>query len=212
MANYVKSQFHINKVFLGGNTVRQPVFKQAPNIDICEFPLCVPLRRAKPGENSTDYSGQLFIDVVVFGKPAKRMASILKEGDRVVVVGRIDSAQWTDKNNVKHSRLKVVADDVINVGRETSPYRSPAMVEGSDGATPPPGSFELATQLGGGEPMRTPSASDFRRNTGTPQAESKRGSTPTGQTMTFTPAPQTKAQDNDSLIDAELRGEGYSPF
>lgn len=199
MARYVKSQFHINKVFLGGNAVRQPVFRQAPNIDICEFPLCVPLRRMRPGENATDYSGQLYIDVVVFGKPAKRMASIIREGDRVVVCGRIDSAQWEDNNGVKHSRLKVVADDVINVGLETSPYRSPAVVQGADGETPPPGSWDLENQMGGGAAIQPPTRDAFRRGGGWKKnASNNEGN---GGTVTFSPPPPTKAQDELDLPD-----------
>lgn len=203
MANYLRSEFHLNKVFFGGNVGKDPVFKQAPNIDICEFPLCIPLRRVKPKTEREelkaqgtkaicDYSGALWLDIVIFGKVAKPVATRIKKGDRVIVVGRIDSSQWEDNNGVKHSRLKVVADDVTNIGgwqveRNKSQGRSGVMITGADGETPPPGSWDLENQIGGGQGnvILPPTRDSFRK---------KR------DTVTFEPPP-TKAQDELDLPD-----------
>lgn len=211
MAGYLKAEFHLNKVFFGGNVGKDPVFKQAPNIDICEFPLCIPLRRVKPKEEReklasqgtkdlTDYSGQLWLDIVVFGKAAKPVATRIKTGDRVIVVGRMETSQWTDKDGQRHSRLKVIADDVTNIGGwQVEKTKKGIITSGADDcAVPPPGSSQYENNYTKGQQaIPQPKASDFRKQP---------------QTVTFTPAPPTKAQDDDNLIDAELRGEGYSPF
>ena len=188
MANYLRSEFHLNKVFFGGNVGKDPVFKQAPNIDICEFPLCVPLRRGKP-KTLCDYSGALWLDIVIFGKVAKPVATRIKKGDRVIVVGRIDSNQWEDANGVKHSRLKVVADDVTNIGGwQVERGRSGVMITGADGEAAPAGSWDLENQIGGGQGnvILPPTRDSFRK---------KR------DTVTFEPPPPTKAQDELDLPD-----------
>lgn len=200
MANYLRSEFHLNKVFFGGNVGKDPVFKQAPNIDICEFPLCVPLRRVKPKTEREelkaqgtkalcDYSGALWLDIVIFGKVAKPVATRIKKGDRVIVVGRIDSNQWEDANGVKHSRLKVVADDVTNIGGwQVERGRSGVMITGADGEAAPAGSWDLENQIGGGQGnvILPPTRESFRK---------KR------DTVTFEPTPPTKAQDELDLPD-----------
>jgi single-strand DNA-binding protein len=53
-----------------------------------------------------------YFEVVCFGSLAEHVAEVLSQGDRVAVVGRIESDDWTGKDGVVRSGRKVVADGI----------------------------------------------------------------------------------------------------
>ncbi len=53
-----------------------------------------------------------FFDVVAFGKHAEYVADFAVKGAIVTVIGRLRQVRW-DKDGTKHSRIKIIANQVI---------------------------------------------------------------------------------------------------
>lgn len=72
------------------------------------------------GEWSTELT---WCDVVVNGPLAERVAENVSKGTRLIVVGRLQAAPWTDKEGTKHEGLTLRADHVgldLTFGLESS--------------------------------------------------------------------------------------------
>lgn len=53
-----------------------------------------------------------WVRVMVFGKRAESLASLLKKGSRVFVDGRLEARPWTDNQGQVRAGLELVASDV----------------------------------------------------------------------------------------------------
>lgn len=54
-----------------------------------------------------------FYQVSAFGPQAERFTESFRKGDRVIVIGRLEQRQWTDKDSgEKRSGWQVVADEI----------------------------------------------------------------------------------------------------
>lgn len=55
----------------------------------------------------------LFIDVTVFGHHAANLAETVKNGDTVILNGRLEQQDWTDKESgEKRSKVCIVAEEI----------------------------------------------------------------------------------------------------
>jgi single-strand DNA-binding protein len=73
----------------------------------------VAVNRRKKGDDGTwtDLPPEFF-DVVAFGQLAESVAECLAKGDRVIVVGRLESETWTGRDGKERTTDKIVADEV----------------------------------------------------------------------------------------------------
>jgi single-strand DNA-binding protein len=55
-------------------------------------------------------------NIVVFGKLADFVQNYLKKGREVYLEGRIQTRDWTDKENLKHYKTEIVAESIRFVG------------------------------------------------------------------------------------------------
>lgn len=54
----------------------------------------------------------MWVKVTAFRSDAENGAESLNKGDRVVVVGRLSSEEWEDKEGQKRTSLKLMADEI----------------------------------------------------------------------------------------------------
>lgn len=99
----------LNKSILMGRLVRDPELRRTnSNTAVASFTLAVQ-RDYKDGNGkyATD-----FIDCIAWGKLAEFVHQWFKRGSMAIVVGRLQSRQWQDKNGNNRTTIEVVADEV----------------------------------------------------------------------------------------------------
>lgn len=115
----------LNKSILMGRLVRDPELRRTNNnTAVASFTLAVQRdRKDANGEYQTD-----FIDCVAWGYQAEFVKSYFSKGSMAVVVGRLQSRNWEDKNGSKRTTIEVIADEV-HFGenkRQSSPQNTQA--------------------------------------------------------------------------------------
>lgn len=92
-----------------GRIVRDPELRKTQNgTSVCSFTVAVD-RDSKDadGNKATD-----FFDVVAWKATAEFVATYTKKGSLVIVAGRLQNRDWTDKNGDKRRSTEVVANSV----------------------------------------------------------------------------------------------------
>ena len=99
----------LNKVILMGRLERDPErrYTQA-NVPVTSFTLAIDRDRKGPnGERQTD-----FIDCVSWGKQGDFVKEWFTKGMMAIVVGRLQSRNWEDRNGNKRVSIEVNTDEV----------------------------------------------------------------------------------------------------
>ena len=97
----------MNKVILMGRLTRDPEIRYSQNENgtaVARYTLAVDRRFKRDGEQDAD-----FIGCVVFGKGAEFAEKYLAKGTKIVIIGRIQTGSYTDRETGK----KVYTTDVI---------------------------------------------------------------------------------------------------
>jgi single-strand DNA-binding protein len=55
-------------------------------------------------------------NVIIWGKRAKALATLLKRGRTIYVAGRMETKKWEDSEGIKRQKMQINADQVILVG------------------------------------------------------------------------------------------------
>lgn len=99
----------MNKLFLMGRLTRDPEIRvsQGNNMTIAKFSLAVDRRYQKNGEKQTD-----FFNCTAFGKLAEFCDHYLKQGTKIVLSGRIENNNYTNKNGEKVYSVVVIAEEI----------------------------------------------------------------------------------------------------
>lgn len=99
----------MNKIILMGRLTRDPEtrYTQTNNTLVASFTLAVNRRFARQGEERQAD----FIPVVAWSKLGEFCSKYFKKGQQVGVIGRIQTRNWEDENNVKHYITEVVAEE-----------------------------------------------------------------------------------------------------
>lgn len=122
----------LNKGILMGRLVRDPEQRYTQtNTAVTSFTLAVDRDRKGPnGERQTD-----FIDCIAWGKQAEFVKQWFTKGMLAIVVGRIQSRGWEDRNGNKRVSIEVNVDE-IQFG-ETKKARERAQVNDLEPDQPP---------------------------------------------------------------------------
>ncbi len=98
----------MNKVILIGRTTKEVVARQTPNgVDIANFTLAVQRKfRNADGEYETD-----FINCVAWRKAAELIRDYVKKGDRVAVVGEIQTRNYEANDGTRRYVTEVVVNE-----------------------------------------------------------------------------------------------------
>lgn len=99
----------MNKVILVGNLTRDPELTETPSgIAVCRFAIAV----------SRDYSGSDgtretdFFNITVWRGRAENCGKYLKKGNKVAIVGSLQTRSYEDKDGIKRNVIDVVANEV----------------------------------------------------------------------------------------------------
>ena len=97
----------INSVILQGRLARDPDLRMAGEVSVGNFTLAVSRGKNKAGDEKAD-----FISCKAFGKLASDIiCKYAHKGDLVVVQGRIQTGDYTDKDGIKKYTTDVVVDE-----------------------------------------------------------------------------------------------------
>lgn len=99
----------LNKAILMGRLTRDPELRHTQsNMAVASFSLAIDRDRKGPnGERQTD-----FIDCVAWGRQAEFVTQWFTKGMLAIVVGRVQSRSWEDKNGSKRVSIEVNVDEV----------------------------------------------------------------------------------------------------
>ncbi len=102
---------NFNRVVLGGNLTRDPElrFTQA-GVPVCSFGIAV--NRVRSRNEEVD-----FFDVSAWRELGQTIANYKKQGDPILVEGRLQYRTWEAQDGSKRSKVDVVADNVQFLGR-----------------------------------------------------------------------------------------------
>ena len=106
---------NINTVSVTGNLTRDPELAYTPS-GVAVVSLGVAHNRSYKKQGSDDWSEEVsYLDAVVFGKEAERVAPLLIKGCKVIVHGRLHQDRWETNEGEKRSKVKIVAVSVAKI-------------------------------------------------------------------------------------------------
>lgn len=99
----------MNKVIFMGNLTRDPEirYSQGTNMAVARFAIAVNRKFAKDGETDTD-----FFNCTAFGKTAEFIEKYFHKGSRILLTGRIQNDNYTNKNGEKVYSVQIIVEDV----------------------------------------------------------------------------------------------------
>ena len=133
----------MNKVILMGNLTRDPeiLYSQDENsLAIARFSIAVNRRFSRQGDTDTD-----FFNCTAFGKQAEFVEKYFKQGSRMLLTGRVQNDNYTNKNGERVYSVQIMADEI-----EFAERKSTADANASRGAS----------NFGGGAPEPAMAADD----------------------------------------------------
>ena len=106
-----------NKVIIMGNLTRTPELRTTPGgTPVCDITLALN-DKYKDGQGNWQERVN-FVDVTCWGKTAELVCRWKKQGESLLIEGRLQQDKWVDKETGKNrSKLKVVASNMTFVGR-----------------------------------------------------------------------------------------------
>lgn len=121
-----------NVVVITGRLCANPDFRQTQNGTAgCRFRLAVGRNRKVDGKPEAD-----FISCVCWGKTAEFASKYLHKGGMITVEGRLQNADYTDGNGVKHYAMEVVTEQLNFCGDGKPSWNAQQVVQGDAGNYP----------------------------------------------------------------------------
>lgn len=109
---------NMNRVFLVGNLTRDPETKTMPSgSTVADMRLAVNEYYKTPDGKNKEKT--CFVDIVAWNRQAELCGEYLKKGSMVLIEGRLQYEEWNDKEGNKKSRLRIRADRVQFLSRNT---------------------------------------------------------------------------------------------
>lgn len=98
----------MNKVIMMGRLTRDPEvsYAQGSNMAIARYSIAVDRRFKRDGEPDAD-----FFDCTVFGKSAEFAEKYFKKGTKIVISGRLQNDNYTNKDGQKVFRTRIMVDE-----------------------------------------------------------------------------------------------------
>lgn len=159
-----------NRVILAGNLTRDPELSYLPSgTAVCKFGLAVNRRyRDRDGNSKEDVC---YVDLTAFGRTGEVINQYMTKGGSILIEGRLNYRQWTDKEGHNRSKLEVVVENFTFLGggrggqgggagpagggREGGwQQRGPARPPASGQQAPPPAGYDDEPPIDDGPPPR----------------------------------------------------------
>lgn len=122
----------MNKAILMGRLTRDPEVRYSQtdsNMAIARFSLAVDRRFKKQGDTVTAD----FFNCTAFGKQGEFVEKYLKKGTKIVVTGRIQNDNYTNKDGQKVYSVQIMVEEIEFAESKASAQSN----EGSDGGAQP---------------------------------------------------------------------------
>ncbi|MBR6230215.1 MAG: single-stranded DNA-binding protein [Eubacterium sp.] len=107
----------MNKLILMGNLTRDPEirYSQGSNMAIARFSIAVNRRFPREGEPDSD-----FFNCTAFGKQAEFVEKYFHKRSRMLLSGRVQNDNYTNKNGEKVYSVQVIAEDIEFAERKSA--------------------------------------------------------------------------------------------
>ena len=107
----------MNKLILMGNLTRDPEvrYSQGSNMAIARFSVAVNRRFVRDGDPDSD-----FFNCTAFGKQAEFVEKYFHKGSRMLLTGRIQNDNYTNKNGEKVYSVQVIAEEIEFAERKSA--------------------------------------------------------------------------------------------
>lgn len=129
-----KAGWIINKVILMGRLTRDPDTKytqsQSP-MAVSRYALAVDRRFKKDGQQNAD-----FINCVAFGKNGEFAEKYLRKGMKIVVVGRIQTGSYTNRDGQKVYATDVVTEEQYFAESKSASQQNTGMAQSAPQTDP----------------------------------------------------------------------------
>lgn len=110
-----------NQITITGNATRDAQLRFTTSGQaVANFAIAHTRRRRNKTTQQWEDASVTFLDVVVWGSDAEAVANQVTKGMPVVVVGRLEAREWTDKTGNQRTTFQITAD---TVGRAIRPDR-----------------------------------------------------------------------------------------
>jgi single-strand DNA-binding protein len=155
-----------NEVGLTGNLGKNAEYRPEVGTGLATFSLAY--NRYRPSEEGYTKSPPMWFRCVAWGDIARKVAG-LKKGDRVSLVGRLESREWQDTKGDKHLSIEIVVESIflatslkaadVNLSDADMPLnRTPAPVAKASTTTPKTEASKPAAKGKGRKPTSKPTA------------------------------------------------------
>lgn len=93
----------INRIVLQGNMGADPALRKTPNgTDVLTFKLAV---QRPDKDKTTDW-----ITCIAWNAAAQTIAEYFRKGDEILIEGRLQTRDWTDKNGQSRKEVEVITE------------------------------------------------------------------------------------------------------
>lgn len=105
-----------NKVILIGNISTDLELKQTQSgTSVCSFNVAINRYTKEPDAKKVD-----FFTVVAWQAKAEFVSRYFKKGQAIVVVGRLENREWSDKQGNKRISTEIIAEEISFAGNKES--------------------------------------------------------------------------------------------
>ena len=106
----------INRVNISGNLTRDPELRQTQG-GMAILSLGVAVNDRRKNQQTGEWEDvPNFVDCVVFGTRAEKLAQFLAKGSKVAIEGKLRWSQW-ERDGAKRSKLEVIVDEIEFMSR-----------------------------------------------------------------------------------------------
>lgn len=113
----------INRCIISGNLTRDPELRQTQGgTSVLQMGVAVNDRRKNPSTGEWEDVAN-FVDCVLFGTRAERVAQYLDKGTKVAIEGRLRYRAW-EQDGQRRSKLEVVVDEIEFMSRQQQPAQA----------------------------------------------------------------------------------------
>lgn len=135
----------MNKVILIGRLTRDPEIRAAGTTTVARFSLAVDRRFKREGDPDAD-----FFNCTAFGKQAEFAERYLRRGIKMVVVGRIQNDNYTNREGQKVYSVQIMVDE-LEFAESKNAQNGMDFAQSSG--------FQQNSDFGDGQPMGRPQPS-----------------------------------------------------
>ena len=105
-----------NKVIIQGNISNEVELKQTQSgTSVCSFNVAVNRFSKEPDSKKVD-----FFSVVAWQAKAEFVSRYFKKGSPILVCGRLENREWSDKQGNKRISTEIIAEEITFVGNKES--------------------------------------------------------------------------------------------